>query len=45
MTILITGSTGTVGSALVHQLADQHVAVNTLTRDPNKAKFPTGVTR
>lgn len=44
MTILITGSTGTVGSAIVRTLADQHVAVHALTRDPSKAKFPTGVT-
>ena len=44
MTILITGATGTIGSALIHQLAKQHVAVNALTRDPGKAKFPNGVT-
>lgn len=44
MTILITGATGTIGSALVHQLADQPMAVNALTRDPSKAKFPEGVT-
>ena len=44
MTILITGATGTIGSALVHQLAYKHVAVNALTRDPNKAKLPEWVT-
>ncbi len=44
MTILITGATGTIGSALVHQLADQHLAVNALTRDPGKAKLPAWVT-
>ncbi len=44
MTILITGATGTVGSALVHQLTHQHVAVNALTRDPGKAKLPKGAT-
>jgi len=44
MTILITGATGTIGSALVHQLADQPMAVNALTRDPNKAKLPEWVT-
>ena len=44
MTILITGATGTIGSSLVHQLASQQVAVNALTRDPSKAKFPDGVT-
>ena len=44
MTILITGATGTIGMALVQQLASHHVAVNALTRNPNKAKFPNGVT-
>ncbi len=44
MTILITGATGTIGSALVHKLADQHLAVNALTRDPGKAKLPAWVT-
>lgn len=44
MTILITGSTGTIGSALVRQLAQQHVSVNALTRDPSKTNFPSGVT-
>ena len=44
MTILITGATGTIGSLLVQQLANQAVAVNALTRDPSKAKFPSGVT-
>ena len=44
MTILITGATGTIGSALVHQLADHHLAVNALTRDPGKAKLPAWVT-
>lgn len=44
MTILITGSTGTVGSSLVRQLAKQRVSVNALTRDPSKANLPSGVT-
>jgi uncharacterized protein YbjT (DUF2867 family) len=44
MTILVTGSTGTIGSALVRQLAKQHMSVNALTRDPSKANFPSGVT-
>jgi uncharacterized protein YbjT (DUF2867 family) len=44
MTTLITGATGTIGSALVHELAHQHASVNALTRNPNKAKFPNGVT-
>ncbi len=44
MTILITGATGTIGTSLVQQLASHHVAVNALTRNPSKAKFPNGVT-
>ncbi len=44
MTILITGATGSVGSALVRQLTNQHVAVHALTRNPGKANFPAGVT-
>ena len=44
MTILITGATGTIGSALVRQLAKQQVSFNALTRDPSKANFPSGVT-
>ena len=44
MTILITGATGTIGTSLVQQLESHHVAVNALTRDPSKAKFPDGVT-
>ena len=44
MTILVTGATGTIGSALVHRLTQQQLAVSALTRDPTKAKFPAGVT-
>jgi uncharacterized protein YbjT (DUF2867 family) len=43
MTILITGSTGTVGSALLKQLSQERVIANALTRDPNKVKFPEGI--
>ena len=43
MAMLITGGTGTVGSLPRHHLAEQHVAVHALTRDPSKAKFPAGV--
>jgi uncharacterized protein YbjT (DUF2867 family) len=43
MAILITGGTGTIGSALLRQLAGQDVAVHALTRDPGKARFPQGV--
>ena len=44
MSILITGSTGTIGSAVVHKLVQHHAPVNALTRDLKKAKFPEGVT-
>ena len=44
MTILITGSTGAVGTALLRQLADQQVPVHALSRDPAQARFPDGVT-
>lgn len=44
MTILITGATGTIGSALVRELTKQHVSVRALTRDPSKGTFPSGVT-
>lgn len=38
--ILVTGATGNVGSALVRQLADGHVPVRALVRDPARAKLP-----
>lgn len=44
MTILITGATGTIGSAIVQRLANKQVTVRALTRDPSKAKFPNGIT-
>ncbi len=43
MAILITGSTGTVGSHILARLSEQGIAVHALTRDPSKAKFPNGV--
>ena len=43
MTLLITGGTGTVGSALLQRLAGQGVQVHALTRDPARARFPDGV--
>ncbi|WP_345816664.1 NmrA/HSCARG family protein (plasmid) [Paraburkholderia sp. PREW-6R] len=43
MTILVTGSTGTIGTHLINHLAGEGVAIHALTRDPNKAKFPDGV--
>lgn len=44
MTILVTGSSGTIGSLIVRQLADRGAEVRALARDPDKAKFPAGVT-
>ena len=44
MSILVTGSTGKIGSRVVTQLAQQGVEVRALTRSPEKARFPAGVT-
>jgi uncharacterized protein YbjT (DUF2867 family) len=44
MSILVTGGTGTVGSALVKELAGKGVDVRVLTRDPAKLKGARGVT-
>jgi uncharacterized protein YbjT (DUF2867 family) len=44
MTILVIGSTGTIGSEVVAQLASKGVEVHALARAPEKAKFPDGVT-
>ncbi len=44
MTVLVTGSTGAVGSEAVRHLAAAGTEVRALTRSPNKAHFPTGVT-
>lgn len=44
MNILVTGSTGTIGSLVVRELAAQGAHVGALTRDPTKASFPAGVT-
>ncbi|MEU5156121.1 NAD(P)H-binding protein [Glycomyces sp. NPDC021274] len=41
--ILITGATGTVGRPLVAALAARGVPVRALTRDPSRARFPSGV--
>ena len=45
MTILVIGSTGTIGSEVVAQLAGKGVEVHALARAPEKAKFPDGVIR
>jgi uncharacterized protein YbjT (DUF2867 family) len=44
MTILVTGSTGTVGRQVVEQLVKRGADVRALARDPAKAKFQAGVT-
>lgn len=43
MTILVTGSTGTIGSLVVRQLAERGADVRAMVRDPAKAKLPPGV--
>lgn len=43
MSILVTGSTGTVGSQVLHQLSGSGVEVRGLTRRPGEARFPAGV--
>jgi uncharacterized protein YbjT (DUF2867 family) len=43
MTILVTGSTGTVGRQVVEQLVKRGADVRALVRDPSKADFPSGV--
>lgn len=44
MSILVAGSTGTVGSRVVAELVAAGADVHGLTRSPEKAKFPEGVT-
>ena len=44
MTILVTGSTGTIGSQVLSRLQGQGVEVRALTRSPAKAQLPAGVT-
>ena len=43
MTILVTGSTGCVGSQVVAQLAGKDLQICALTRTPAKARLPDGV--
>ncbi|MEZ5702655.1 MAG: NmrA family NAD(P)-binding protein [Burkholderiaceae bacterium] len=43
MTLLVTGSTGLIGSNVVALLAAQGTRVRALTRSPEKARFPSGV--
>jgi uncharacterized protein YbjT (DUF2867 family) len=44
MSILVTGSTGRIGAQIVTQLAASGANVRALTRSPEKANFPAGVT-
>jgi uncharacterized protein YbjT (DUF2867 family) len=44
MTILVTGSTGRIGAEVIAQLAKSDAVVQALTRSPEKAHFPEGVT-
>jgi uncharacterized protein YbjT (DUF2867 family) len=44
MTILVTGSTGTIGSQVLAHLQGHNVEVRALTRSPETAQFPSGVT-
>lgn len=44
MSILITGSTGVIGPQVLAHLQDKGVEVRALTRSPEKARFPAGVT-
>lgn len=44
MAILVTGATGTIGRQLLPLLANQGVEVRALTRTPEAASFPTGIT-
>ena len=43
MTILVTGSTGTIGSQVVQRLADEGARVHALARDTSKLKVAAGV--
>jgi uncharacterized protein YbjT (DUF2867 family) len=43
MTILVTGSTGTIGKKVTANLAGKGVAIRALTRSPEKANFHEGV--
>jgi uncharacterized protein YbjT (DUF2867 family) len=43
MAILVTGSTGTIGSQVIAHLQGRNVEVRALTRSPDTAQFPKGV--
>ncbi|HZR37697.1 MAG TPA: NmrA/HSCARG family protein [Nevskia sp.] len=44
MSILVTGSTGVIGAQVLAHLQGKSVEVRALTRSPEKARFPAGVT-
>ena len=44
MSILVTGSTGRIGTEVITRLAASSASVRALTRSPEKASFPAGVT-
>ena len=44
MAILVTGSTGNIGSQVLTHLQGQGAEIRALTRSPEKAQFPAGVT-
>lgn len=44
MSILVTGSTGVIGSQVLQHLQGQGVEIRALTRSPEKARFAAGVT-
>jgi uncharacterized protein YbjT (DUF2867 family) len=44
MAILVTGSTGTIGTQVVADLAAKGADVHALVRAPERAQFPNGVT-
>ncbi len=44
MAVLVTGSTGTIGSQVVRHLTDHDVEVSALTRSPDEADLPDGAT-
>lgn len=43
MTILVTGGSGSIGSALVMRLAASGASIRVLVRSPDKCRFPAGV--
>ncbi|MGA7974107.1 MAG: NAD(P)H-binding protein, partial [Pseudolabrys sp.] len=44
MTILVTGSTGTIGAQVLAHLQGRNMDVRALTRSPETAQLPAGVT-